>query len=383
MQDELQGLGVSPEVDTGLACLVMLARFHNVAASPEQLAHEFAEDGRRFGRAELHIAAKKLGLKAKSARCSLSRLDTTPLPAIAADRDGRYFIIARIDDGKALIHDPRAHRPEVLSFEQLEQRWTGELLLIRSEASLAGELSKFDFTWFIPAIVKYRKLLCEVLLVSFVLNIFALLTPLFFQVVMDKVLVHRGLSTLDVIAVGLLGIMLFETLLSGLRSYVFAHTASRIDVELGSRLFRHLVTLPLAYFQARRVGDSVARVRELENIRSFLTGNAITPDPRCAVLGRVHRRDVLLQRLADPGGGPLAAVVLPDLPADHSGATRAAQREFLARRGEPGLPGRDGQRHRHPQGYGRRATDQPQVGQSADRLCGRQLQDPNPVDPGL
>ncbi|MFG0420067.1 type I secretion system permease/ATPase, partial [Pseudomonas sp. zjy_8] len=87
----------------------------------------------------------------------------------------------------------------VLSFEQLQARWAGELILIRSEASLAGELSRFDFTWFIPAIVKYRKLLGEVLLVSFVLQIFALLTPLFFQVVMDKVLVHRGLSTLDVI----------------------------------------------------------------------------------------------------------------------------------------------------------------------------------------
>lgn len=93
---------------------------------------------------------------------------------------------------------------------------------------------------------------------------------------MDKVLVHQGLTTLDVVATGLLGIMLFESALSALRSYVFAHTASRIDVELGSRLFRHLINLPLAYFQARRVGDSVARVRELENIRSFLTGNAIT-----------------------------------------------------------------------------------------------------------
>jgi len=150
------------------------------------------------------------------------------------------------------------------------------LILIRSQTSQAGEVSRFDFTWFIPAIVKYRKLLGEVMLVSFVLQIFSLLTPLFFQVVMDKVLVHHGLTTLDVVAVGLLGIMLFESTLSGLRSYVFAHTASRIDVELGSRLFRHLITLPLAYFQARRVGDSVARVRELENIRSFLTGNAIT-----------------------------------------------------------------------------------------------------------
>ncbi|MCO5761618.1 MAG: type I secretion system permease/ATPase, partial [Chromatiaceae bacterium] len=109
-----------------------------------------------------------------------------------------------------------------------------------------------------------------------VLNLFALVTPLFFQVVMDKVLVHRGLTTLDVIAFGLLVVSIFEVLLSGLRSYVFAHTTSRIDVELGARLFRHLLHLPLGYFQARRVGDSVARVRELENIRAFLTGNSIT-----------------------------------------------------------------------------------------------------------
>lgn len=276
MSVEHQGPGAAPSLDSGLACLVMLARFHNVAASSEQLAHEFAEDGRAFGSTELLQAAKKLGLKAKVASSKCERLSHTPLPTIAASVDGRFFIIARIEDGKALIHDPLAQRPEILSFMELEARWSGQLILIRSEASLAGELAKFDFTWFIPAIVKYRKLLGEVLLVSFVLQIFALVTPLFFQVVMDKVLVHRGLSTLDVIAVGLLVIMLFETALSGLRSYVFSHTASRIDVELGSRLFRHLVTLPLAYFQARRVGDSVARVRELENIRSFLTGNAIT-----------------------------------------------------------------------------------------------------------
>jgi subfamily B ATP-binding cassette protein HlyB/CyaB len=254
----------------------MLARFHSVAASAEQLAHEFALAQQLFTSRELLLAARKLGLKAKSVNTTIARLDRTPLPAIAANGDGTFFIIAKLDQGKALIQDPRAERPEVISFEDLAARWTGELLLVRSESGLPGETSRFDFTWFIPAIVKYRKLLGEVLLVSFALQLFALVTPLFFQVVMDKVLVHHGLTTLDVIAAGLLGIMLFESALSGLRSYVFAHTASRIDVELGSRLFRHLINLPLAYFQARRVGDSVARVRELENIRSFLTGNAIT-----------------------------------------------------------------------------------------------------------
>ncbi|WP_296649141.1 type I secretion system permease/ATPase [Thiobacillus sp. 63-78] len=265
-----------PGVDTGLTCLVMLARFHQVAADPDQLAHQFKASGEPFGRHEILLAARHLGLQAKSVRTSVERLDRTPLPAMAVDSEGGHFILARFDAGKALIHDPRAERPQVVSRDELLARWSGELILFTSRASLVGVMAKFDFSWFIPAVVKYRKLLGEVLLVSFVLNLFALVTPLFFQVVMDKVLVHHGLTTLDVIAVGLLLVSIFEVGLSGLRSYVFAHTTSRIDVELGARLFRHLLHLPLSYFQARRVGDSVARVRELENIRAFLTGNSIT-----------------------------------------------------------------------------------------------------------
>ncbi|MGL4407501.1 type I secretion system permease/ATPase [Zoogloea sp.] len=268
-----------PEPDTGLICLVMLARLHGVAADPDQLSHEFGH-GQPFGTTEILLAAKRLELKAKVVRTETARLPKTPLPALALGRgtDGRpcFFVLARVEGQQALIQDPIAGRPENISLEALEARWSGELILLTSRASMAGDLAKFDFTWFIPAIVKYRKLLGEVLLVSLALQLFALITPLFFQVVMDKVLVHRGFTTLDVIAVGLGVVVLFEVCLTALRTYVFAHTTSRIDVELGARLFRHLLTLPLAYFQARRVGDSVARVRELENIRSFLTGNAIT-----------------------------------------------------------------------------------------------------------
>lgn len=269
----------SPETDagdTGLACLVLVARFHGLAAEPEQLAHDFKAGGQPFGIVEMLLAARKLGLQARRVRVKPSRLSQTPLPAIAPGSDGHYFVIARADESRVLIHDPATGRPEILSVDALAERWTGELVLFASRASLAGELAKFDFTWFIPAVVKYRKLLAEVLLVSFVLQLFALVTPLFFQVVMDKVLVHHGFTTLNVIAAGLLIVIVFEVVLTGLRSYVFAHTTSRIDAELGAKLFRHLLGLPLAYFQARRVGDSVARVRELENIRGFLTGNAVT-----------------------------------------------------------------------------------------------------------
>ncbi|MFM2059118.1 MAG: hypothetical protein RLY71_3503 [Pseudomonadota bacterium] len=265
-----------PALDTGLAALVMMARLHGLAADAEQIAHQHGSRGRAMTRAELLLAARELGLHAKAVRIEPARLATTPLPALACALDGSYFVLARVQDEQVLIHDPREGRPQALSRAELAERWRGELLLFTSRASLAGEMAKFDFSWFVPAIVKYRRMLAEVLLVSLVLQLFGLVTPLFFQVVMDKVLVHRGFATLDVIGIGFLGLVLFEVVLGALRSYVFAHTTSRIDVELGARLFRHLVALPLAYFQARRAGDSVARVRELENIRNFLTGNALT-----------------------------------------------------------------------------------------------------------
>lgn len=265
-----------PQVDSGLACFVLIARFHDIAVDPEKLIHEFRDESGHFGVTQILLSAKNLGLQAKKVTTTYDRLDRTPLPALMMTQDGRFCILAKADQDRVLVQDPSMPRPQVINRDEFEQWWSGELILFASRASIAGALTRFDFTWFIPAVVKYRRLLGEILLVSFVINLFALLTPLFFQVVMDKVLVHRGLTTLDVIAIGLLAVSVFEIILSALRTYVFSHTTSRIDVELGARLFRHLLALPMSYFQARRVGDSVARVRELENIRSFLTGNAIT-----------------------------------------------------------------------------------------------------------
>lgn len=269
------GPGIDPPFDSGLACLVTLARFHGVAVAPEQLVHLY-RPVQGFKLPELLTAARALGLKASRARTCINRLQHITLPAVGCDTEGEFFIIAKLDQAKVLVQDPSKEAPQVLTLQALAQKWTGELLLIRSQAGGTSSTSRFDFTWFVPAIIKYRKLLGEVLLASLMLQLLALVTPLMFQVVMDKVLVHQGLTTLDVIASGLLAVMLFETALSGVRSHLLAHTACRMDVELGSRLFQHLVRLPLAYFQARRVGDSVARVRELENIRAFLTGSSIT-----------------------------------------------------------------------------------------------------------
>lgn len=276
-------------LDSGLACLLMMTKFHGIAADPHRLRHEFGEAPMTC--TVLSLAARKLGLATRIVRQPLDRLDKAPLPCIARDREGGFFILAKIDHGqppaaasgrgafpagvRCLIQRP-GEPPRVLSGEIFLSQWSGELLLLTSKASLAGEMARFDFTWFIPAVIKYRHLLGEVLIASLTLQLLALVTPLFFQVVMDKVLVNHAMQTLNVIAAGLLGATIFEALLTGVRTYVLAHTSSKIDVELGSRLFRHLLDLPLTYFQSRRVGDSVARVRELEHIRAFLTGNALT-----------------------------------------------------------------------------------------------------------
>lgn len=268
--------GNSEAADSGLTCLVVLARFHGIAADPAQLAHSFQRPGEPFQSGDILLAARSIGLKTKAVSLTLNRLTKMPLPAIAPRTDGSFVIVARADRAELLIHDPLCAKPEKVSLDEFRKRWGGSLILFTSRASLLSDLAKFDFTWFVPAIVKYRRLLSEIVIASFFLQIIGLITPLFFQVVMDKVLIHHGLDTLAVIAIGLICCSIFESVLSGLRTYVFAHTTSRIDVELGARLFRHLLALPLGYFQARRVGDSVARVRELENIRNFLTGNAIT-----------------------------------------------------------------------------------------------------------
>ena len=260
--------------DTGLFALVTLLRCHGVGAEPGQIRHRCGTV--TIGITEMLRCAKDFGLKARAPTTKWDRLASTPLPGIAALRDGGFLILGKVAEDKVLIQHPSSPRPEVMTCAQFETVWDGRLVLMARRATLSDLSRRFDITWFLGAIHKYRHLLGEVLVISFFLQLFALISPLFFQVVIDKVLVHRSLSTLDVLMIGLVAIALFEGILGTLRTYLFAHTTNRIDVELGARLFRHMMALPIAYFQARRVGDLVARVRELENIRQFLTSSALT-----------------------------------------------------------------------------------------------------------
>lgn len=265
-------------MNSGLVSLMTIAGYHGIAVDQAKLTHEFGSDS--FTSETILLAARSLGMSAKSILQDVERLDRAPLPAIAVTADGEFFILAKYDGSKPaaprILVQRSGEPPQIWSKAELFAQWSGQLIFFTSRANYAGDVAKFDFSWFIPAIIKYRKLLAEVLVISLTLQMIGLVTPMFFQVVMDKVLVNHAMKTLNVIAVGLITATFFEATLTGIRTYIFASTSSKIDVELGARLFKHLLALPISYFQSRRVGDSVARIRELENIRSFLTGNAIT-----------------------------------------------------------------------------------------------------------
>ena len=188
---------------SGLAALVLLLRFHGIGADPEQIRHRFGDD---IGVSEMLRCAKEFGLKARTYRSSWQRLAKTPLPGIAVLRDGCFLLLGKASEDQVLVQDPLSPRPMLMSRAEFEAVWDGRLVLMAGRAALVDLSRRFDISWFLGAIHKYRHLLGEVLAASFFLQLFALVSPLFFQVVIDKVLVNRTLSTLDVLVIGLVTI---------------------------------------------------------------------------------------------------------------------------------------------------------------------------------
>lgn len=274
----LKGIRSRMNNDFSLMGLIMLAQYHGVSLSATDIKHNYDPEDLGLTVNSWLLAAKKAGLKAKFSKKNINRLHTSVLPLLVWNDSGEHFILAGVDNVKKvyLIHDFKIGRVQTLTENEFKIRYNSQIIQVTSRASIVGSLAKFDFSWFIPIVIKYRRVFTEIIAASIALQIFALITPLFFQVVMDKVLVHRGFDTLNVIVISLSVVVFFEVILGGLRTYIFSHTTSRIDVELGAKLFRHMLALPLSYFSIRRVGDTVARIRELEQIRNFLTGQALT-----------------------------------------------------------------------------------------------------------
>src|SRR5215469_5588749 len=191
-------------IDTGLGAVVMLLRYHGIGADPGQIQHRFG--GVRFGVSEMLRCARDFGLRARAFATDWRRLANLPFPGIAVLRDGNFLIIGKVGDGKVLVQTPGTPKPEIMAQAEFEEIWDGRVVLMTRRASLSDLSRSFNISWFLGAIHKYRRLLSEVLVASFFLQMFGLVTPIFFQVIIDKVLVHRGISTLTVLAIGMVTI---------------------------------------------------------------------------------------------------------------------------------------------------------------------------------
>lgn len=263
-------------IDSGLSCFLVVLKFMGIPVTNEQVEDLVAlKSSEKVN--ELHIieAAKKCKLKAKLYSLTADKLGTVTSPLIAKDKNGEFFIIARSKDDKYMIFTPSENKTEVITSTELNELWEGTAILIKQKGIVDRE-AVFSFKWFIPTILKFKKEFIQVLIAVFVVQILGILTPVMTQVVVDKVLVHRSMSTLNVLAIGIAIVYIYELVLGMAKNYVFTHTTNRIDVILSYRLFRHLFRLPMKYFETRRVGDTVARVRELDTIRNFLTGTPLS-----------------------------------------------------------------------------------------------------------
>jgi len=264
---------------SAVECFLIMSQFLGVQASEEDLKQIAANSSFNESIPFMLEAAKYYQLKGKYVVLPMKDLVKkagSMVPFIAQDREGSYFIIARLQEEEVLLLYPGESSPHLLSLEKLKEKWDGSAILLTKKGSLRGSDSLFSFKWFIPTVLRFKTAFIQVLLGIFVIQILGISTPIMVQVIIDKVLSHHSLSTLTVIAIGIGLVYIFELILSLAKNYLFTHTTNRIDVLLNARLFKHLFALPLRYFEARRAGETVARVQELHHIRQFLTGTPLS-----------------------------------------------------------------------------------------------------------
>ena len=263
------------DMDTGLSCFMMLAHIMNVNISKEQMDSILRFNTHKMTETDMLLAAREIHLRGKIRKLTPKQLKSLGVAVIAKDNDGQFFLIGRLEEQRAMVFFPQNQIPEYMAIDDLTKIWSGTVILI-SEKRIMDREVRFGFKWFLISVIKYKRELAEVLVAAFMIQLIGIFTPLMTQVVVDRVLVHKSLSTLYVLTIGLFLSYLFEMILSLAKNYVFTHTTNRVDVMISYRLFKHLFSLPLRYFESRKVGETVARVRESENIRSFLTGTPLS-----------------------------------------------------------------------------------------------------------
>lgn len=265
--------------NTGYLCFLIVLKMLGVKCENIDIKNRFKKQ--KNTDFEIIRTANEMGLKIKITGFKRKVIANLSVPVIAKCKDENYILILNNVEDKWMILDPKKGQPEKITEKNLDDIINGDIIVIGKkrgdrDKGIDNIGKKFGFSWFIPTILKYKKQFISVLIAVFVIQILGIMTPLMTQVVVDKVLTHRAMNTLYTIGIGIFIVYIYELIISLCKSYLFVHTTNRIDVTLSSRLFKHLFSLPLKYFESRRAGETVARVRELDQIRSFLTGTPLS-----------------------------------------------------------------------------------------------------------
>ncbi|NJL49524.1 MAG: type I secretion system permease/ATPase [Leptolyngbyaceae cyanobacterium SM2_5_2] len=265
------------QVDGSLACFDMLSQYFKMPFRKDVIKRILTNQHERMGQLSLPICgsiSEMMGLKTQLVRVPVGAFSRLNTPCLIAWQDS-FAILYETSEKAYILGDPEVGLIRRTP-ESFAAAWgdSGEVLLL--EQTRETPQQKFGLQWFWPSIQKYRWVLIEVFIASFFVQLFGLANPLMVQIIIDKVIVQNSIDTLQVLGVFLVIVAVFEALLSSLRTYLFVDTTNRIDMALGTEIIDHLFRLPLRYFDRRPVGELSSRINELENIRQFLTGTALT-----------------------------------------------------------------------------------------------------------
>lgn len=264
-------------VDGTVACFQMLSQHFNIPFRRDTIRRVVASQQSRTSNLSLQhcgAVAELMGLTAQLVNVPGVAVNRLPTPAMLYWQ-GSLAILYETSDRILVLAAPEIGLKQLKPSKFLET-WgeDGQVLLLKPTKDTPQQ--RFGLSWFLPSLMRYRRVLIEVLIASFFVQLFGLVNPLMIQVIIDKVIVQNSIDTLHVLGILLVGVAIFEAILTSLRTYLFVDTTNRIDMALGSEIIDHLLRLPLRYFERRPVGELATRINELENIRQFLTGTALT-----------------------------------------------------------------------------------------------------------
>ena len=264
-----------PKDRTGIVSIIKILQHFGVK-DLQKIYDANPETDKQVDWNKLRKLAKKYNINATVIRPTVDEMREIEYPVIAKMNDGAYIAVGSMNEEVVLAIDPRESKPKAIPIKEFLESWSNELMIFSASFSWAYFKKRYNVDWFLEVVKRYKRPLFEVVISTFFLQLMAIVFPLITQVIIDKVIGNAGYATLTVIGVSMVLFFAMQSLLTALKTYILNHTTNKLDAILGTRLFRHLIALPLPYYERRRVGETLLRVESLEKVRNFLTGPGLT-----------------------------------------------------------------------------------------------------------